>query len=32
MSGSPALAGLRERKKQRTRLALIDAALELFLA
>jgi len=27
-----ALAGLRERKKQRTRLALIDAALELFLA
>jgi AcrR family transcriptional regulator len=26
------LAGLRERKKQRTRLALIDAALELFLA
>jgi AcrR family transcriptional regulator len=35
--GAPArtgrdLAGLRERKKQRTRLALIDAALELFLA
>ncbi|MFB4307046.1 TetR family transcriptional regulator [Actinomadura sp. GTD37] len=27
-----ALAGLRERKKQRTRLALIDAALDLFLA
>lgn len=29
---SKAVAGLRERKKQRTRLALIDAALELFLA
>ncbi|GAA2599332.1 TetR family transcriptional regulator [Actinomadura fulvescens] len=29
---SGTLAGLRERKKQRTRLALIDAALELFLA
>ncbi|CND78463.1 TetR family transcriptional regulator [Mycobacterium tuberculosis] len=27
-----ALAGLRERKKQRTRLALIDAALDLFIA
>ncbi|MQY06410.1 TetR family transcriptional regulator [Actinomadura macrotermitis] len=27
-----ALAGLRERKKQRTRMALIDAALDLFLA
>ncbi|WP_131740559.1 TetR family transcriptional regulator [Actinomadura roseirufa] len=27
-----AMAGLRERKKQRTRLAFIDAALELFLA
>jgi AcrR family transcriptional regulator len=27
-----AVAGLRERKKQRTRLALIDAALDLFLA
>ena len=27
-----ALAGLRERKKQRTRLALVDAALDLFLA
>ncbi|TYB41117.1 TetR family transcriptional regulator [Actinomadura chibensis] len=28
----PALAGLRERKKQRTRLALLDAALDLFLS
>ncbi|MEU5881284.1 TetR family transcriptional regulator [Spirillospora sp. NPDC047279] len=29
---SGTLAGLRERKKQRTRLALVDAALDLFLA